>query len=320
MISLYLYNECKNNLDKLLIEHLSTEYKYNLNYPEILILEKYGIYDGCENLATYLNKRVKNKLLNGNIKEKFTVYKKDLKQFKNIFFDSLTVIIKKSNEVSGGYVAKSKYDSNITINLNVDTRIKNDNYIDIFIHELIHAYNDYLLSINEVQSLFKISNTDFYKYISKHNDEESDDEYLLKHALYFLNNYERNAYIGQLKAELIKNKDIINNPIDALKAIKKSEIYQSYAIIEQIINKFENLDNDGKGRLAEISNKISNGKYTTFESLLKTLKSKYYKSINKITKTISKMSLDFLNLNESLKCITLENNREHIRKALNLIM
>ena len=32
------------------------------------------------------------------------------------------------------------------------------------------------------------------------------------------------------------------------------------------------------------------------------------------------MSLDFLNLNESLKCITLENNREHIRKALNLIM
>ena len=313
MISLSLYKECKNNLDKLLIEHLSIDYKYNLNYPETLILEKYGIYNGCENLAIYLNKKVKNKLINSN-KEKFTVYKNDLKNFKNVFFDSLTIIIKKSNEVSGGYVAKSKYDSNITINLNVDTRIKNDNYVDIFIHELIHAYNDYLLSINGIQSLFKISNTDFYKYISKHN------EYLLKHALYFLNNYERNAYIGQLKAELIKNKDIINNPIDALKAIKKSEIYQSYAIIEQIINKFENLDNDGKRKLDEISNKISNGKYATFESLIKTLKSKYYKSINKITKTISKMSLDFLNLNESLKCITLENNREHIRKALNLIM
>ena len=71
------------------------------------------------------------------------------------------------------------------------------------------------MSINGVQSLFKISNTDFYKYISKHNDEESDYEYLLKHALYFMNNYERNAYIGQLKAELIKNKDTINNPIDA---------------------------------------------------------------------------------------------------------
>lgn len=198
----------KNNLDKLLIEHLSTEYKYNLNYPETLILEKYGIYDGCENLATYLNKKVKNKLINSN-KEKFTVYKNDLKNFKNVFFDSLTIIINKSNEVSGGYVAKSKYDSNIMIKLNVDTRIKNDNYINIFIHELIHAYNDYLLSINGVQSLFKISNTDFYKYISKHNDEESDDEYLLKHALYFLNNYERNAYIVQLKAELIKNKDIM---------------------------------------------------------------------------------------------------------------
>ena len=148
MISLSLYKECNNNLDKLLIEHLSIEYRYNLNYPETLIFEKYGIYDGCENLAIYLNKKVKNKLINGNIKEKFTICKNDLKQFKNIFFDSLTVIIKKSNEVSGGYVAKSKYDSNIIINLNVDTRIKNDNYIDIFIHELIHAYNDYLLSIN----------------------------------------------------------------------------------------------------------------------------------------------------------------------------
>ena len=95
MISLSLYKECKNILDKLLIEHLSTECKYNLNYPETLILEKYGIYDGCENLATYLNKKVKNKLLNGNIKEKFTIYKNDIKNFKNVFFDSLTVIIKK---------------------------------------------------------------------------------------------------------------------------------------------------------------------------------------------------------------------------------
>ena len=89
---------------------------------------------------------------------------------------------------------------------------------------------------------------------------------------------------------------------------------------DEISGKLENLDNNSKRKLAEITNKISNRKYATFESLIKTLKSKYYKSINKITKTISKMSLDFLNLNESLKCITLENNREHIRKALNLIM
>ena len=161
-------------------------------------------------------------------------------------------------------------------------------------HELTHAYNNYIMILKSDNGYIKTSKSVLYQNIQKSSS--NDNEFLLKKALYLLLGYEKNAFFAQIKDELSQNKEQIKTPYDALNVLKKSLIYQSYKNLDKQINDF--FDNKlSENDIKEIETayiKITQEKKTA-NQIFKTLRSLSKKTLKKLDNQLPKLCIENLN-------------------------
>ena len=262
---------------------------------ESLLLEGSGLYKGCYDLAKYINNKIFNSLEN-----KVIINTTNL-SFTNIFTKEIIINIdRKSNEEYASYIFANSIDKNYNerrwskednkfnfIELNVYFNKSTTNIIDLLIHELDHAYDDYKQYENN-------GNTYQYKYIksnysmfvkTKHDDEFTQ---LVKAINYIFIKFETHAYIVQIRGEINKKFANLSDAFDFLE--NKSRIWNQLKIVK---NNVECILQNNKlsNKYCETFRNITNSNKTN-EHILKELEYKKDKYWNKIINHIYLLLLD----------------------------
>lgn len=239
----------KEYLEESLLKHIAIELQ-----DKDFIYEKYGLYDGCKELAEFILTKIKE---NSN-KNKIIIKYKDISNIENVIFDILTINLFDSNEITAEYDLdkyptideNTKRFDNCYLNIyglnnRVGSKWKQLKYI--LEHELTHIYNDYNLQIKSLKSFLDIFQNDeaYLKSKSYIFDNHKNLKQQIKKAIYLLNGYEKNAFIAQLvgqiddiKKEYLKTHENVNGNL-ILKEIKHIDIYQGYEDIQYLIELYD---------------------------------------------------------------------------------
>ena len=284
-----------------------------------LIYEKYGLYEGCDELIKFIMNKLSK--LNNFDNNPLEILYDDVKHIENIVFDKLIIKSSASNikKSSASYNPKPpKYIENLCNNpediqyKNPETKRFNKVEIYLFIygssqltksmlaHELTHMYNDYLIRSICKGSFVELFNTYSYKESKKFNDNYKPKtvvEKELERALYMLNEYEKNGFIASLSQEIEDIKNAYGNKMfnsieasEIYKSIKCTEIYKNYMEIGKYIENFynDNLTKFQKDRLLNRWNEIFDDNKTTLNSIFSILNKKFLKLKKKLESTLPK--------------------------------
>ena len=283
----------KEYLKESLLHHIALELK-ELD-P---IYEKYGEYNGCDDLASYIQERCKK---NDSLETIIITYD-EVKHIENIVFDNLEIELVKDNFIH------ALYDTESTQHINeVTRRFKYCKIVIYFIdessmnkihsiieHELIHLFTDYKLRQSGLKSFLDIfKNDEVYKKSREFITRKPLEQREINRALYMLNEYEKNTFIAQLMDEINELKQSYSdNSIDATKMynmIRSLDIYQVYMQIGDFIRRYDN-DNLTKREKENIVIEWENifNKTESLDSIFKQLKHKFIKTKNKIESLIPK--------------------------------
>lgn len=309
----------ENNINDTLLTHIAIDYINESK--QYILLEKYGLYDGCIELSNFIIKKIKSKYNHKEQVFRIELRKSDL-NFNNIFFENiqLTINFEKNIKTNGGYYLESDFNKNtlliklVKIDLNLNLNSWESDIKNILYHELTHAWDDYNSYLQNKEGLLKVNiNSKYNNYLngklSKNNVKQ-----ILSDILYHLNDIEKNAYIAELRADLENNENIIHGPKEAYDIIKKSMAYQNVMTAKDIIYGLKN---------NEYNEDITNAIYDYYRELNEVdwtnnkIKKKLIWQVNsyidKMNKIIPKMCLDFLNNN------TKEIKEEHNTKIIPLV-
>ena len=243
-------------LNESLLTHIALELK-----DVDIIYEKYGEYDGCEDLAKYII----NKLKTSNYENLHITYH-DVKDISNIVFDNLYIIFNESKSNTASYVIptpdtaisknnihpnyedysvideKTKRFKNCLIIINAQS-FRNNSLESLIEHELTHMFNDYKIQAIGLTSFFDLFNNDAYKRAKDYKNHKNPlrvNE--LRHAIYMMNKYEKNSFIAQLCSEIreLKTQYEKINAKQIYQDIKSLDIYKGYMSIGDFINDYDN--------------------------------------------------------------------------------
>ena len=294
----YIKESVNDYISESLLSHIAIEYKVNdIGEGRRIVNEKYGIYDGCEELANYIT----NDIFSRHAFDDASQYSKEnLGDIKNIFFKELTVDIDTSSDDGGECddeisIGNDLLVDEIYINIYLVNPTKSE-IKGILMHELTHIYNNYIMQLKGDKNFIKTSRSAMYQNIIDMSGGPIERD--IKTVLYFLLGYERNAFIAQLKAELEDHKDKINTPREALEILKNCPIYKTYMRINNILaqhisNQNENPDSQ---LIAQIYKQITGNKSNESSmKILKRLKSQSNKAIKKLNTVIPKLCVENLN-------------------------
>lgn len=299
-------------LKESLLQHIALELK-----KQDIIYEKFGEYDGCEELTNYIINQLK-KINYKNISISYN----DVKDINNIVFDNLHIIFNESNNNVANYIIPVQEDSELLNKYHLNPNYKEYSVIDkntnrfsnciiiietnsfrnnslesLLEHELTHLFNDYKIQSIGLTSFFDIFNNDSYKRTKEYNQHKHPFRAnQIENALYLMNEYEKNAFISQLCSQirsLKKNDEYYkNNKLDANKiynAVKELDIYKAYINIGNFINDYDNnaLTKNEQNEIIEEWEAIYKERLT-INQIFKKLKQKFIKTKQKIESIIPK--------------------------------
>lgn len=299
-------------LEESLLKHVAIELK-----DTDIIYEKFGEYNGCNDLSEYIYNKLKENDFNS-----IEVVYDDVKNIENIVFDTLYVMFEESKDNEINYLIPSKYDKQFLIDngfndnyeeysvINKDTNrfkycliilrttsFRNTKIKSSLNHELNHMYVDYKLQLQGLKSFIELFDNVSYKRTKEYNQHKHPFKARqLENALYLLNAYEKNAFISQLCSEIreLKKSDAYykNNKLDAnlmFDIIKTLDIYKAYMNIANFINDYDNdaLTRKEKEIIIDEWSKIY-GENLTLDQIFKKLKQKFIKTKQKIESIIPK--------------------------------
>ena len=149
-------------------------------------------------------------------------------------------------------------------------------------HELTHCYNllQYAIQNNKQfeDEIFQNIENQRYFDINKGKNSTENNEKALSYVLYYLNRMERNAYLAQLRQELLSEKDKMVDDKSIFTLIRNSESYSKLKEIERNINAVNSInDEETKKQLIVYLNTIMNRKFTTYNQVKKYLNSRWSK-------------------------------------------
>lgn len=289
-----------DSFDKEILKHIAIDYKERHIYSRFhVILEKYGIYDGLEELVDFIDKEIYNNYRKDR-KNRFELEytREQLKDFKNIFFEELHLNVDMTKNIGAEYedkYAKLNPETLLLEKVIIDIEVNNDNeIIGNLQHELTHAYNQYCSLLKGNDYFKELSMSTFYKNMTNLKGDT-----LKKHIrqiMYLTLDEERNAFIAQMAAELKNNKDIIEDPYDAFKVLKESQVFRTYKSLYYYINLYKQnkLEDDKIKTITDEYNDISSSNLTS-NKVFKKLEHLIDKSNKKLNKIIGKLCLKTLN-------------------------
>lgn len=296
------------NINKELKHHVILEFKRN-NVPTLN--EIHGYIADIDDVIDYFKKIVEQQIIEtffySDSNESITKHYQDRINF-NTFFDyyTLTVTFKKSPETAynGGMLPKSIFlnSSNGTWQCNpiINLTIKANNSVNamkIFSfcigHELTHCYDLLLYAKENNQDPWY--SIDRNKYFSIKNDLNFGvgNTKAIANILYNLNRMERNAYIAQLKQELLDMKDTMKGSNSIVNAIKSTESYKKFLSLSENMNVILTItDEEVQNSLIDDLNHIMNKKFTTYNQLIKYFLNRWRKWKYQYLSQASKIAYD----------------------------
>lgn len=298
----YIIAQQFDDIDKFIISECNIETFKNSPVLKYGILESLGIFSGCKEITEYLF----NKLKENIGKQELSIDITNLKA-ENKFFNSCFLHIKyddKYENGEAGYYSSDGHDDYnevrydtinekfkfIEINL-IFSKEHIDNIYSLIMHELVHAYDDYIhiKKSGFAASLYERDKRVKYQLVRVKNKNDDIIIQVFKDFMYLLNKSEQNAYIGQLNSEVkgtYKNiKDIIND-------LKNTSIFFNY---KQIKLNFNAIIKNKKylNQFCEVYRQTYETKKSN-ESIIKELNNKYNKCWKKFINHLYQIAEDHL--------------------------
>lgn len=271
-----------------LLEHLNSE-----NYNKIL-LEQYGVFDGCYDLA----KQIAEEIPSLSKKEEIFVTFKD-----NKFVNKVKLISDSSIDVMAYDPDETFFNKHfnilkLVIRVNPNC-INNEDIIPLIMHELTHAYQDAEMYKRGDRLFYQLERENYY------GSQEGNDTELRKiiaDIIYYSNNFERGAYIAQIAGMLQVDGIKIGSISDAYKYIRNTQVYKDYIQVLMNIQKLINI-NDEKDKQLILSefNKVALRKYKSFSDVARWLRHRASNIKKKFEKTIPKVIFDNVEFKHCVK-------------------
>ena len=286
----------KENKNDYMLKHIAIELK---DYD--IIYEKYGEYNGCDELATYITNAI-YKLDNDVID--LDVSKLNIE---NTHFDNVSIVKIDDTNLNSGYDCEhSNYNEDKHIIENVKIHVPEYLFShkkqlhSFFEHELQHIFDDWILIVHGMKTLYDvISVNDMYERSKMFNDSnERTSVREIRLALYLLNTYEQRSFIVQLCDEIRDIKlQYVNNgkQMNSLNATlvynmtKDLQIYQAYENISRFIIRYKN-NKLFKSEINAIENEWHEmtGENKSIDKIIKVIDNKVKKVKNKLERVIPK--------------------------------
>ncbi len=271
--------------------------------------ESYGVFDGCRELAEMLSDKVlefSNSSENTASALKIPVNNNWIQNISLRLYHNpkTTTMASYQPEESNLYYIGIKSEivkfSPLVIRVNLSKTNNKRSLIITFMHELTHAYEDYNRNINGKENLTDRARRTGY---SLNNIGTYDDEYLtaFSYMLYYIETFERNAYMTELKAELETCNTHFLNIEEIIKYLKSLNVYTNYKTVIEYIDFFSNLSDEVSQQVVfNWLGHISNLKFKTYKQFSKFLKQKGYQIERKFNTLIPKIAYEYLNFGNTL--------------------
>jgi len=298
----YIKDQQFDDIDKLIISECNIETYKNSPVLKHGILESLGIFKGCKEITEYIFNELKKHIGDSEIAIDITGIKAD-----NKFFNSCFLHIKYGDEYEdgeAGYYSSDGHDDYNEIRYDIETekfkfieielKIAKD-YIDniysLIMHELIHAYDDYI-NIKKSgfnASLYQRNKRNKYQLVRVKKDDDNLITQVFKDFMYLLSKSEQTAYIGQLNAEI---KGTYSNIKDVINDLKNTNIFFNY---KQIKLNFNAITKNKKylSKFCDIYRQTYDNKKSN-ESIIKELNNKYNKCWKKFINHLYHIAEDHL--------------------------
>jgi hypothetical protein len=302
-----------------------------LNENKILVLEKHGIMSNLEHYWLIFQKALKNTKPNKN---------GDFVINSNIFYDIPNnpfygVYIKVHfipSEIDrywkGAYhpTEQKNEEGKIFLKMTFEVSCRFEDITkkikSIFIHEITHAYEDYMrMSQGKPGMRSFIDNTNYHNLQGFFNNYGTD---VIKSDIdqicYLLSSFEANAYVPTLITDVENQLYTAKNTKEIYDIIRNTFIWQKIKECVETINNY--IDKDFPPHLQEKILKaweeVTGEKYDNYNTLRKILKYKYLKKANKMVNQICKAAFDVYNRKQKIFYDIDEKNRKYrIQKKLN---
>ena len=227
-----------------------------LSHTKIYLNESRGIFDGCYDLAIFLNEKISNAISNN--RNYIEIDKKSLEDSikQEMFFEKISLLIDRTSDIftvryrlDNVHLSDSGLLEEVCIYIGVkEYSGYKENYVNILVHELAHAFNNYNLIIHGASSIYDmIKNVDYDRMRDFHAHNVPSIIRELRKSLYILQPYEKNSFVSQLIAnikELMRTNEIeekcnlTSNEI--MDYIRKTDIYNAYKDISILISLYKN--------------------------------------------------------------------------------
>ena len=227
-----------------------------LSHTKIYLNESRGIFDGCYDLAIFLNEKITKAIYKN--KSYIEIDKKSIEDVikQKMFFEKISLLIDRTSDI---FTARYRLDNvnlsdsglleDVCIYIGVKEYSRyRENYVDILVHELTHAFNNYNLIIHGASSIYDmIKDIDYDRMRDFHAHNVPSIIRELRRSLYILQPYEKNSFISQLIAnikELMENGEIKEKhnltSSEIMDYIRKTDIYKAYKDISILISLYKN--------------------------------------------------------------------------------
>lgn len=168
-------------------------------------------------------------------------------------------------------------------------------------HELLHAYENQQRRINNAPSMGKVARTIGYdKNPINKTPSYNDNKQKISYILYHLTDFERNAYIAQIKGELEACDKAFWDIKDAFEYIKTTVPYRNYQTIFSFCSELCDIDdNKIQNNILNYISELSNYKFETYGHFIKWLNTKMNNYQRKFNNILPKIAAEYLTLSES---------------------
>lgn len=275
--------------------HLQFEFKVHNSLFAIPLNEARSVVDGIDNVVNiFLNMaydQIKHTFSKFNTENEITSYynetnkiwkNSNIKTFFNKFNLKLTIKKANVNRQDGGAdtnsiteIGKNTFDCkpDITLIISATDAVNANNGLGIAIgHELTHCYNLLQYAIkNGKYDTSVIFDKNKYKNIDDvfHNPGPNNLK-AIGTMLYNLTRVERNAYIAQLRQELLAKKDLLKDASSLFDVIKTTNSYKKFLLLEDNVNAILSATNKQvQDQLISYLNHIMESNFTTFNQFKK---------------------------------------------------
>lgn len=271
-------------------------YEQKLPYEEFnKLCESYGVFNGCQELTEEIIENI-NKAIQRGIKN----YMFDVKNSSFIKTIAFEIV---DGTVSGMLPEDSKIRNNKYDPLMLSIgRESGHSFKSIIMHELMHAYQDYNHYMNGTRGLDKqATDSGYYKNPVENAITFNDNnKRKISFILYHLTDFERNAYISQIRGELESCEETFDNVREVYDYIKSTITYRNYQTIFKWGKEIMNEDDvQVQNIIMNYVKELSNLKFNTYNQFAKWLNNKINSYQKKFNQIVPKMAADYFNMNES---------------------